>query len=63
MLDIKKRIEALEHQIFIASAEDDYHQVNQLEKQLEHLKGSMNIPDKTDPYAPEGHPNADNEWE
>ncbi|MCG3723964.1 hypothetical protein [Vibrio cincinnatiensis] len=61
-MSIRDSIDALEQQIYVACSEGDYQTVNQLEQQLEQLRGEMEHPFDDDPYALEGRTFLDDDW-
>ena len=61
-MDRREGIDVLEQQIYVAYSEGDYQTVNQLEKQLEQLRGKMEHSFEYDPYALEGRIFMDDEW-
>ncbi|NAW69615.1 hypothetical protein CAG54_08395 [Vibrio sp. V27_P1S3P104] len=61
-MNIKDSIDVLEQQIYVACSEGDYQTVNQLEQQLEKLRGEMEYPLDDDPYALEGRTFLDDDW-
>jgi hypothetical protein len=52
-MNIQDRIEDLEQQMYVACSEGDYHSMNQIEQQLEQLRGSPASALLDDPYATE----------
>jgi hypothetical protein len=50
-MDIREKIEELEHEIYVACSEGDIEQMNMLENQLEQLRGRMQHALDDDPYA------------
>ncbi|MCG3734543.1 hypothetical protein EXA23_09800 [Vibrio cincinnatiensis] len=61
-MSIRDSIDALEQQIYVACSEGDYQTVNQLEKQLEQLRGEIEHAFDDDPYALEGRTFIDDDW-
>ncbi|WP_261818287.1 hypothetical protein [Vibrio gallicus] len=53
-MTVRDKIEDLEQQIYIACSEGDFECMNQLEQQLETLRGKANHVFEDDPYAIEG---------
>ncbi|GAM58873.1 hypothetical protein JCM19232_1109 [Vibrio ishigakensis] len=54
MTTIRDRIEDLEQQIYIACSEGNFETMNNLEQQLEMLRGKASHVFEDDPYAIEG---------
>ncbi len=61
-MNIRESIDALEQQIYVACSEGDYETVNQLEAQLELLRGKAEHPFDDDPYSLEGRTYFDDDW-